>query len=120
MTLEVLINGTNRIETLGSSNDTADIIGNWGGFQDGSFVYDHEHEIYCCDQETYDWWDLKLEQLDELDARIDALENTHGWEAVWEVVYDVLNNDLEDYIQLAHEALDEAFGALDEESDATA
>ena len=35
---------------------TADLIGNYGGLDDGQFVCDDYNGYYECDQDTYDWW----------------------------------------------------------------
>ena len=112
--MRVLVSG--KIEVLelidpkSGVNCAADIIGNYGGFVDGQFVYNEDADAYDCTPEVYEWWKRVLADHQALENRIAELVEEYGSDAVYAVMNRVGGYDLEDQPAAIHAALDEAFG----------
>jgi len=112
--MRVLVNGKTEvlemIDPKSGTNCAADIIGNYGGFVDGQFVYNEDADAYECTPETFEWWRRVLADHQALENRISELAEEYGTETVYEVVNSVGDYDLEDQPAAINAALDEAFG----------
>ncbi|TDL57828.1 hypothetical protein E2R60_04935 [Paenibacillus dendritiformis] len=113
--MKVMIKETGNLEELNlvdnatGVDSAVDVIGNYGGFTDGQFVYDDEAGVYCCSQDTFDWWSRVLHEQQELEERLESLRREHGSELVQEVLEAVGDVDLEDMAAEVNAALNEAF-----------
>jgi len=87
-----------------------DFIGNTGALADGQFTYDEDQDAYICDQDTFDWWERVVNDNQELEDRIYDLVNEYGSEALYGVINDAGNFELEDHAASINQALDDAFG----------
>ena len=56
-TMEIIIKETGEKGSLSIVENNCDIIpdliGSYGGFNDGQFVFDSEKNLYVCDKETF-------------------------------------------------------------------
>lgn len=93
-----------------------DFIGHTGALRDGQFKWAPEAGAFLCNQCTYEWWQDVCAAHEELENRITNLCQEYGSKAVYEVVDEAADCDLEDQPANIHGALDMAFGV--EESSA--
>ncbi len=113
--MNIFIKETEQLNTLtlidpkSNVNYIDDFIGNYGALTDGQFTYDNELDAYICNQETFDWWEQVIHDNQNLDYRIQELIETHGTDAVYEVIDSAVGVDLKDHAAAMNKALDEAF-----------
>jgi hypothetical protein len=114
-TMKVQIKETGKFEELTTIDPktgidySGDLIGNHGGFMDDQFELSENKDFHICDQETYEWWNKVLNDIEELAIRSQELEEEHGREAVDKVIKSVDAPDLEYGTAVINGALDEAF-----------
>jgi len=115
--MKIMIKETSVAKTLSIIDPNSgvdfikDFVGNTGAFIDGQFQWDEDRDCYVCDQDTFDWWDTVVTDVQSLDYRIHELVAEHGSEAVNDIVHEAAAYvDLEDHAATVNEALNEAFG----------
>ncbi|MBE0436924.1 MAG: hypothetical protein IBX56_14100 [Methylomicrobium sp.] len=114
--MNIVINETSATETLSIIDPNTgidyiqDFIGNTGALKDGQFTYDDDQDAYLCDQETFNWWSAVVDANQTLENRIHTLVNEHGSEAVYDIINEAGNFDLEDHAANINQVLDDAFG----------
>ncbi|WP_125782814.1 hypothetical protein [Pseudoalteromonas rubra] len=117
--MNIIIENTTRTETLSlidpqsDMNCIIDFIGNAGALTDGQFNYDEARDAYVCSQETFDWWHAVVNDHQQLNNRLHALNTEHGTETVNQVIGTAGNVDLEDFAWSVNQALDTAFGSAE-------
>lgn len=74
------------------------------------FSFNDDEGYYETDLESYEWWERIIEEHQKLNDRIHELKEEHGYDAVYEVIKDAYEVDLEDQPASVHAALDEVFG----------
>lgn len=92
---------------------TADLVGD-----DDCITYNRALEVYETDQESYEWWDDMIDQLEHAeDVKQEYIEE-YGEDAVAETLAQYNTpTDLEDQPAATITALEDAFGPLDPEED---
>jgi hypothetical protein len=111
--MKILIKETREVKTLSlispktNIDYVADFIGNHGGFCIDIFDYDDYHDIYHCDQDTFDWWEKVINNQQDLDNRILLLTDQFGYERVVEAINNAHDSDLEHHAYYMNKALDE-------------
>ena len=121
----VKILGTNEIEELVLIDGRTgcdwvnDLIGNYDGFGNDTScqfkaVDDEELGlVYETSQENYYWWEACIAGIEHKDRIAEIHAEKHGWNAVWEVLHQVGDYDLEYQARAEIAALEEAFGEVE-------
>ena len=111
--MKIIIRETNAAEELSIIDPDngvdyiADFIGNTGALMDGQFEWDEELDAQVCDQATFDWWDTVVDDNQELTDRIHEMLKIYDQDAVYKVIGENSNVDLEDHASVINAALDE-------------
>lgn len=111
--MKIIIKETGVTETLEIIDPTtgvnyiADFIGNTGALMDGQFEWDEELDAQVCDQATFDWWNTVVDNNQELTDRIHEMLKIYNQDAVYKVIGENSNVDLEDHASVINAALDE-------------
>ena len=111
--MKIIIRETNAtkelsiIDPASGVNYIADFIGNTGALVDGQFVWNEELDANVCDQGTFDWWDTVIDDNQDLEDRIHEMLKIYDQDAVYKVIGEKCNVDLEDYASVINAALDD-------------
>lgn len=90
------------------NNDVEEFIESYDG-EYGVFTYNQAKDLYFCNQEVFNFWNLHLIKLQGLRDRVKSLRELHGSEAV-DDVFTGAAISFEEFVSYQHEMLDEAFG----------
>lgn len=90
-------------------NYVKDFIASAGRVDQVEFLWDKDSATYVCDTDTFEWWRDVICDNQSLDDRIQRLVDTHGWEAVMEIVSSVEKTHIDFHASAVNAALDEVF-----------
>ena len=90
-------------------NYANDFVASAGRFDQVEFVWDRDSATYINDSSTFEWWSDVICDNQALDDRIHKLVDTHGWDAVMEIVSSVDKTDIDFHASAVNAALDEVF-----------
>ena len=106
--MKIIIIETRSTETLSlidrktGEDYIADFV---AGYDDIS--QDEEGQLVCETHYAFDWWKKVIEDRQELEDRLDDMREKYGREAVYKVIEDFPQVDLEDEAREFNAALDE-------------
>lgn len=113
--MKIVIKETGKEEVLelidrdSGVNYVTDFIAAAGGFNQVEFVWDRDSATGVCDADTFEWWSDVICDNQSLDDRIHNLVDTHGWEAVMEIVSSVEKTHIDSHASAVNAKLDEVF-----------
>ena len=113
--MQVIIKETNSRETLtlidhkSGCNWVQDLIGNADALG-RQVVWDDDQGAWLCTQETFDWWDSLIADMQQLDYRVAKIAQMDTEKNIYEVIAYIDGNDLETYVARVQQEIDEAFG----------
>ena len=113
--MKIVIKETGKEEILklidrnSGVNYANDFVAPAGRFDQVEFVWDRDSATYINDSSTFEWWSDVICDNQALDDRIHKLVDTHGWDAVMEIVSSVDKTDIDFHASAVNAALDEVF-----------
>ena len=113
--MKVIIKETGRRETLtlidhkSGCDWVQDLIGNHDALG-SQFCKNEEQDAWEVSQEDYDWRESVIAKMQALDNRIERISQMDTQKNVYEVVAFAGCSDLEYYIDIANQELDDVFG----------
>lgn len=63
----------NTIDSESGTNWTADLIGNAGAISDGQFEWSEEDDAYLASQDTFDWWNKYIADMETTQTEVENL-----------------------------------------------